>query len=164
MEHDQNQIMLERNGEQIATDAEIAPLVEGIWAEGLVTLATCQSFASSGQVMIEFASAKDAALFLEMVANRDQHLGPRVVGPRVMSKAEPGEWMVVPHVLSSIKQCDDGEYRWTAYEVCIAMIVLFPRSDLEAVTRIFEKMPPPKLGQDTTALAEKIRKRMSATT
>src|SRR5256885_17250267 len=54
----------------VPIDAEIAPLIEALWARGLETLNSCQDNGDEHWVWVEFATAADASLFLNAVLGR----------------------------------------------------------------------------------------------
>ncbi len=62
-----NQQLISWGGQEAEVDEELAPLILGLWKRGIVTVNSCQEN-QPGIAWIEFLTAEDAAVFLNLVA------------------------------------------------------------------------------------------------
>lgn len=126
---------------QAEIDEEIAPLIRELWKAGIDTSNSCQE-TRPGIVWIEFATAEDAARFLNVVAEYEE--GAEGLYARITGRwggcehsSPPWEYDALPEDLGLVEAfLDDDEIdEWHEGEVefRFSMSVRFPRSDFPAV-------------------------------
>lgn len=122
-------------------DEEIAPLIRELWRAGIDTLNSCQEN-RPGIVWVQFATADDAAMFLNVVAEYDEEpdgLYARITGrsDRCEHSPPPWDYHALPEDLGLIEAfLDDDEIdEWHEgeSEFLFNMSVRFPRCDFPAV-------------------------------
>lgn len=125
---------------QADIDEEIAPLIRELWKAGIDTFNSCQEN-RPGIVWVQFATADDAARFLNVVTEYDEEpdgLYARVTGrwDGCEHSAPPWEYDALPEDLGLVETFLDDEIdEWHEGEVefRFTMSVRFPRSDFPAV-------------------------------
>ena len=123
------------HGDQEAmVDAGIAPLIHLLWTHGIVTNTSCENH--EGRVLVEFVSADDMLLFIDIVGSASETLHNHITGDD-----EPDDWRRFRHSVMwkfdiSYPFLDtDGTYFVPWYTV------RFPRVDLPTVMRALEGEP-----------------------
>jgi hypothetical protein len=137
--------------EGVPIDADIAPLIEALWARGIETRNSCQDNTDDHYVWIEFASPLDASGFLNNVVGRAS--GWRSMYRRAMLEFDVpgGEWRYAIHPMNlGIEQTLVGdevhERRIGPNDIDFSVSIRFPRSDLPTVMqRLLASRPQPML-------------------
>jgi hypothetical protein len=137
--------------EGVPIDADIAPLIEALWARGIETLNSCQDNTEDHYVWIEFASPLDASGFLNNVVGRAS--GWRSMYRRAMLEFDVsgGEWRYAIHPMNlGIEQTLVGdevrERRIGPNDIDFSVSIRFPRTDLPTVMqRVLASRPQPSL-------------------
>jgi hypothetical protein len=140
MPHKTKLVTVGRNSEQI--DVNIAPLIEELWKRNINTTNSCQSN-PTGFIWIQFMSAMDAELFLNIVTR-----GNHKVYENASGFSNKKDWMynVSTDDINSHLDFDDDEKTvdiiHEGYPKFMMFVsIRFPKSDLAAVLEAIKNSP-----------------------
>jgi hypothetical protein len=91
------QVLIGWRGRYAEVDEELAPLIQAIWRAGIDTINSCQEN-QPGIAWIEFATARDAQRFLNLVAECPDKSELHVVNGRLFVGDTPFEHTLYPRV------------------------------------------------------------------
>lgn len=145
------QMHIRVGGQAADVDAELAPLIEQLWKADCPTYMSCQEHPATGKVWLAFVDAAAVEQFLNAVAIHDTRTGSRwrrmndwhfgCAGDRAgqVPRHDPGgggDWEY--HVAITDFAYNEAARRWRrrgSPDFSLGIWVLFPRSDLAAVTK-----------------------------